>query len=202
MLIYEPEFCQTNFHDVYCSFFNTSASETCVATLGSPVLCDNKLFSAFLIQHEPCTPNMNGEIQLRYHSVDRYSKWIEEVFKSSDRKLSKKYIVNIIEFTSPDTTTVKFRCAGTVISEHHVLTTADCVTFDKGLTLGIEVQGYGIREFSMFYVWNFLLNFEILDNEVEVFINPITNRDRSENVAIVKVNEMISEKNESVSLHF
>jgi hypothetical protein len=149
MMIYGPEFCQTNFREVYCSFFNTSSSETCSATLGEPVLCgDDNLLSAFLIQHDPCTPNLNGEIQLRYHSIASYREWIDEVFKSDDDKLSKKYIVNIIEYTN--ITTVKLRCAGTVISEHHVLTTADCVTIDKGLTLGIEVQGYGIRKFTSF----------------------------------------------------
>lgn len=93
--VFEPQYCDPNYPQVFCSSFPSLATGPCTASRGSPVVCISGHVSGFVINERGCTTaDAHGRNLLHYHSVNDFRAWIEEV--SGAEKAVKSSIVLII----------------------------------------------------------------------------------------------------------
>lgn len=88
--------------------------------------------------------------QLRYHSINDYIVWMQNVVNNtdSDEKIpdnnpietTKRFIVNVVHFAPGNSQSIAVRCSGTIITSEHVLTTASCVIVPATLHVGIQTE--------------------------------------------------------------
>jgi hypothetical protein len=96
VIVHSPEFCDTNFPQVFCSGFDSRTDPTCASILGSPLTCngDDTAVAGFLITaDDACTINGNRYV-LNYHSVVGFQEWINDV--SAAQSYAKMSIVLIL----------------------------------------------------------------------------------------------------------
>lgn len=60
-----------------------------------------------------------------------------------------RYILDVAHYDLPDLETAEYRCVGTVITERHVLTTANCVIVEpsQGVAVTAKVSVYNLTEY-------------------------------------------------------
>jgi hypothetical protein len=153
--IYGPSFCDSNFPQTSCSTFNETNNQTCTAVIGSPVLCGSEgRFTGFQVS-QGCVQGQNQQT-MTFHSVNTFRTWIEEVLRSS-RQTFNVATANVVEFFPNDIIlTPRTRCAGTFISERHVVTIATCVILPENANVEIGVEtswinvGQSTRKFTTF----------------------------------------------------
>lgn len=77
--VFDAQFCDSNFSQVFCSTFASNSDLACTARLGSPITCgDDSTLAGFLITDRACS--ITGDrFMLHYHSVSDFSDWIEKV---------------------------------------------------------------------------------------------------------------------------
>lgn len=76
---------------------------------------------------------------INYQSVASFRTWYEEVVRI-DNAGQAVFVAHVMEFIPTNIATQRIRCAGTIISENHLLTAATCVTIPENSTLVIGVQ--------------------------------------------------------------
>ena len=76
---------------------------------------------------------------INYHSVATFREWYEEVVRI-DNAGQAVFIAHVMEFIPTNIATQRIRCAGTIISENHLLTTATCVSLPANSQAVIGVQ--------------------------------------------------------------
>lgn len=141
VMVNNPESCDPNYPQNFCTIFDSTLNPTCDAILGSPVTCGNDMAVAgFLTNDEGCNTNA-GRTTLNYHSVDHFRDWIEGVFGPELPERNKvDFIVTVMEFTPPSYIGATPRCFGTIISSNRVLTTASCATVQSPLALAVQTR--------------------------------------------------------------
>jgi hypothetical protein len=130
-------FCDPTSSEVFCSIFNTTEHETCSAVLGSPIICRNEI-AGLVTNNESCTTNDKGQGVLNYQTVGGTEEWIEDVTYYSIIENTVRFIVNVAHYTFPDLDTAVTRCAASIITNVHVLTTATCVNVQLPLSIAIQ----------------------------------------------------------------
>lgn len=71
-------------------------------------------------------------------------KWLFAIFllslthRNSLQQNDARFIVNVAHYTLPDIDTAKIRCAASIITNRHVLTTANCVIVEPGKGVAIK----------------------------------------------------------------
>ena len=181
VLISRAEFCNPNTPQVSCSTFQTLEEDICSARLGSPLFCNaNSRFSGFMIS-DGCIDD-GTRIRVNYLSTNTFRLWIDEVLRadSNDRHVSSQFIVNVVEFNSRVSASEQFRCVGTLINQHHVLTTASCVQTTSNFHFVIGVQA----------TWE-TIGRNVIEPE-EIFIHPNFEAAQifTANVAVMRVREI------------
>lgn len=131
------EFCDQNSPHIFCSNFNATEHETCTAVLGSPVICRNEI-SGFALNNETCTKTFENQTVLNYQSIEGFGEWIDEVTSHSTVENTVRFIVNVAHYTYPDLDTAITRCAASVITNVHVLTTASCVNVKAPQKIAVQ----------------------------------------------------------------
>lgn len=61
-----------------------------------------------------------------------------------DCQLTNRFLVDIAHFTSGNISTAVVQCAGTVISQRHVITTATCVNVQLPTAVAIRFESYTV----------------------------------------------------------
>ena len=141
VFIYRAEFCDPNSPQISCSTFQSLQDEICSARLGSPVFCEaNFRFSGFMTS-DGCISD-GTRVLVNYQSTNTFRLWFDEVLRadSNDRHESSQFIVNVMEFNPRVGASERFRCVGTLITQHHVLTMASCVQATSNFQFVIGVQ--------------------------------------------------------------
>lgn len=143
--------CDLDSPDAFCSHFDSFDHETCSAALGSPVVC-LKSIAGFVTNNQNCS-NINETLStLNYQSIGNFSDWIQDVTYYTATENTVRFILNVAHFTSPDLTTAVVRCAASVITNIHVLTTASCVIVEEPQAIAVRaVVGDLISEIFSFH---------------------------------------------------
>jgi hypothetical protein len=78
VMVYEPQLCDGNSTQAYCSRFRYS-NLACFTLTSSPVMCgDRSHLDGIVISEGSCTIE-DGSYMLYYHSIADFREWIEEV---------------------------------------------------------------------------------------------------------------------------
>jgi secreted trypsin-like serine protease len=132
----EPQQCDPNFPQVFCSRHSSQSEGSCTARLGSPLVCLGSLtVTGILLNDQSCSAS-GSNFLLNYHSLHRFQDWINEV-TSDDYQENPRFTVFVMHYTNDISDAVQ-RCAGTIISDRHVLTTASCVSVQPSTQIAIE----------------------------------------------------------------
>jgi Trypsin len=132
------EFCNSNSTEAFCTIFDTKEHDTCSANLGSPVVCRNEI-AGFSTNNGSCTTVRETQNVLNYQSIGNFYDWIYETTTYSTVENTIRFIVNVAHFTFPDLNSAVVRCAASIITNVHVLTTATCVKVKSPLEIAVEV---------------------------------------------------------------
>jgi len=77
--IYNPELCDSNFPQAFCTDVDSRVSPICNARLGSPVICEGEsTLAGFVITDGTC-PIMGNRVVLFYHSVHDFRSYIKDI---------------------------------------------------------------------------------------------------------------------------
>jgi hypothetical protein len=124
--VFDPQFCNPTAQS-FCTIFPTN-EKPCDALYGSPLIAGFAFFGGFLLNNQVCSLHNKG-FMLNYHPLNDYIRFIEE---SSTEELASndlpKFVVNLVTFNHINDNKPVFQCSGTIISKHHVLTTAMCAS--------------------------------------------------------------------------
>ena len=91
--IQEPQFCNNNFPQAFCSTFDEQLKGLCQAPQGSPVICgNNSIISGFVLNSQSCG-RLNGRFSLEYHSTAEFQDWIEEVSNAKSLQSLRKIVM-------------------------------------------------------------------------------------------------------------
>ena len=126
-----------NSSEVFCSLFNSTDDESCSAALGSPVICRNEI-SGLVTNAGNCSIADDSQILLNYESVGDSSDWIEDVIYYTTVENTVRFIVHVAHFDFPDLETAVIRCAASIITNAHVLTTASCVVVQPPQAIAVQ----------------------------------------------------------------
>jgi hypothetical protein len=90
----QPQVCNSNFPQVFCSIIDIGSQQICTALQGSPVICgNNSEVSGIVISFGTCG-EVRNQRSLDYHSVGEFREWIEEV--SGAEKIVKGSVLVIL----------------------------------------------------------------------------------------------------------
>jgi hypothetical protein len=131
--IFGPEFWNRNSNQTYYSIHKTNA-RPCDAFMGSPLMAGS-FFTGFLTNNQVCSLTSSG-FMLTYHTVTDYAEFIEEALtEESAANDFPNFVANIVTISEYDNNVPVIRCSGTIISEQHVLTTAECASTDQTIAI-------------------------------------------------------------------
>jgi hypothetical protein len=74
------------------------------------------------------------------------------VHQNSSQPSASRFILNVAHYTLPNLDTAEYRCVASVITERHVLTTANCVSVEpsQGVAIVAEVAAANSSRSSNF----------------------------------------------------
>lgn len=129
--------CDTNSPNAFCTQFSTNPHATCDADLGSPVVCGGDGEVAGFAISDGCE-NVGIGAWMFFHSVVNFREWILNVTRSDfvDDSMA-LFVVHVVSYVTSVNASTIIRCAGTVISDRHVLAPASCVDVPASQKIGI-----------------------------------------------------------------
>jgi hypothetical protein len=75
---------------------------------------------------------------LSYESIENFTDWIKDVTYYTTVENTVRFVVNVAHFIFPDIGTAVVRCAASVITNVHVLTTASCVVVQPPRAIAVQ----------------------------------------------------------------
>jgi hypothetical protein len=75
---------------------------------------------------------------LNYESIENFNDWIKDVTYYTTVENTVRFVVNVAHFIFPDIGTAIVRCAASVITNVHVLTTASCVVVQPPQAIAVQ----------------------------------------------------------------
>jgi hypothetical protein len=166
-----PNICGSGFSEILCTVFQSTANETCNASLGSPLICgDNATFTGFLINNQQCAVTSGGKVVLTYQSIASYRNFIDVALRTAlNLESSTRYVVDVVNFDIDRQKYPKRVSVGTAITLRHVLTTAESVTKVAAGVNAIGVQSEFKGEGWVFGKFEMMMN--IVVSIIERFVD-------------------------------